>query len=373
MDTVTNVEETATVDLAAMLEAGGGGGLVELVSGQTRLVVHRAVLAARSPVFAAMFRHDTLEARSSEVTITDTGGPELSLLVAYLYTLRAPQLPGLAPQLPGLAPQLPSLASQLLAAADKYGVLGLKAACEQQLIAQLDVENAAAAAVVAARHSCTSLALATIAFIKAHPQVFSTQGWADAELEQPQDVAEVRRLLREPPTETRSLSQEEKDTRLIQAAKRGAVEELWALLAAGANVAAKDEERNTALHWAAEKGHLEAARCLLKTGAPLDARCSNNEDMPLHWAAGNGHAAVVRLLVAASADPNGRSSTGWSPLHCAAWRNHVEAVTVLLEAGADRGALTIGGLTPLDIAEQHGHQQAIDVLTRSPTNVSRVK
>ncbi|XP_047099762.1 ankyrin-1-like [Schistocerca piceifrons] len=366
MDTVTDVEETATVDLAAMLEAGGSGGLVELVSGQTRLVVHRAVLAARSPVFAAMFRHDTLEARSSEVTITDTGGPELSLLVAYLYTLRAPQLPS-------LAPRLPSLVSQLLAAADKYGVLGLKAACEQQLIAQLDVENAAAAAVVAARYSCTNLALATIAFIKAHPQVFSTQGWADAELEQPQDVAEVRRLLREPPTETRSLSQEEKDTRLIQAAKRGAVEELWALLAAGANVAAKDEQRNTALHWAADKGHLEAARCLLKTGAPLDARCSNNEDMPLHWAARGGHAAVVRLLVAASADLNGRSSTGWSPLHCAAWRDHVEAVTALLEAGADRGALTIGGLTPLDIARQHGHQQAIDALRRSPTNVSRVK
>ncbi|XP_046983216.1 protein roadkill-like [Schistocerca americana] len=185
MEVVKDITETAAVDLGDLLDAGDCA-VVTLTAGDTRLLAHRAVLADRSPVFAAMFAHDTLEASSGAVSILDVGGPVLRQLVSYLYTLRAPQLPGAAPQ--------------LLAAADKYGVSRLKAECERQVAAQLTVETAAAAAVLAVRHSCSDLRRAAIEFIKARThEVMATQGWADAMRKQPEDLIEVSRLLYDPP------------------------------------------------------------------------------------------------------------------------------------------------------------------------------
>ncbi|XP_047101398.1 ankyrin repeat, PH and SEC7 domain containing protein secG-like [Schistocerca piceifrons] len=185
----TEAKETPTVGLSALLDAGEGA-VVTLVAGDTRLAAHRAVLASRSPVFQAMFRQDPLEASSGQVAVQDVEGPVLRQLLAYLYTLQAPRLPGMS--------------AQLLAAADKYGVSALKADCELQLAAQLSVETAAATAALAVRHSSDSLKQAAIKFIRAHlVQVIFTPGWADAVRSQPQDMADVYRLLLETPMETR--------------------------------------------------------------------------------------------------------------------------------------------------------------------------
>ncbi|XP_049770195.1 speckle-type POZ protein homolog [Schistocerca cancellata] len=188
MEAVKDITETVAVNLGALLDAGDDA-MVILEAGDTRLVVHRAVLADRSPVFAAMFAHDTLEACTGVVRIADIGGPVLRELVSYLYTLQAPQLPGMAPQ--------------LLTAADKYGASGLKVECERQVAAQLTVETAAAAATLAVRHSCSDLRRAAIEFIKARThEVMATQGWADAMRKQPEDLIEVSRLLYDPPPQT---------------------------------------------------------------------------------------------------------------------------------------------------------------------------
>ncbi|XP_049771333.1 speckle-type POZ protein-like [Schistocerca cancellata] len=187
MSAAAEVQRTAAVDLGALLDAGEGA-VVTLVAGGTRLAAHRAVLAARSPVFRAMFQHDTLEASCGEVRMADVEGPVLRHLLSYVYTLQAPQLTGTAPE--------------LLAAADRYGLSALKAACEQQVLAQLEVETAAAAAVLAVRHSCPSLTAAAIHFIRSQThKVMVTQGWADAVLQYPKDIVEVSRLLGEPPAE----------------------------------------------------------------------------------------------------------------------------------------------------------------------------
>ncbi|XP_049796115.1 serine/threonine-protein phosphatase 6 regulatory ankyrin repeat subunit C-like [Schistocerca nitens] len=184
----TEGKETPAVGLSALLDAGEGA-VVTLVAGDTRLAAHRAVLASRSAVFEAMFRQDPLEASSGQVAVQDVEGPVLRQLLAYLYTLQAPQLPGMS--------------AQLLAAADKYGVSALKAECELQLAAQLSVETAAATAALAVRHSSDSLKQAAIKFIRAHlVQVIFTRGWADAVHSQPQDMADVYRLLLETPMET---------------------------------------------------------------------------------------------------------------------------------------------------------------------------
>ncbi|XP_049944529.1 ankyrin repeat domain-containing protein 1-like [Schistocerca serialis cubense] len=374
MEAVKDITETVAVNLGAFLDAGDDA-MVILEAGDTRLVVHRAVLADRSPVFAAMFAHDTLEACTGVVRIADIGGPVLRELVSYLYTLRAPQLPGTAPE--------------LLAAADKYGASGLKAECERQVAAQLTVETAAAAATLAVRHSCSDLRRAAIEFIKTCPfEVMATQGWADAMRKQPEDLIEVSRLLYDPPPQTsapvvtelrttstastttttttrtttttatttsasaprqtpaaarsttpqpdeatvsqmRSPSAEERGTRLVQAAQQGAVGELRALIAAGAHVAARGGGGQTALHWAARRGGVEAARLLVGAGAAVDAR----------------------------------DDDGWTPLHYAALSGHAEVAAALLDAGAGRWATTRGGETALDIARRCNRRRLMEMLS----------
>ncbi|XP_046984023.1 BTB/POZ and MATH domain-containing protein 3-like [Schistocerca americana] len=374
MEAVKDITETVAVDLGDLLDVGDDA-MVILEAGETRLVVHRAVLADRSPVFAAMFAHDTLEASSGAVSIPDVGGPVLRQLVSYLYTLRAPQRPGAAPQ--------------LLAAADKYGVSRLKEECERQVAAQLTVETAAAAAVLAVRHSCSDLRRAAIEFIKTRThEVMATQGWADAMRKQPEDLIEVSRLLYDPPPQTsapvvteprttttgtttttrtattttaatatsgsaphqtpaaarpttpppdeatvsqmRSLSAEERGRRLVQAAQQRAVGELRALIAAGADVEARGVPWGwTALHWAARRGDVEAARLLVGAGAAVDARDDN----------------------------------GWTPLHVAALSGRAEVAAALLVAGADRGATTRRGETALDLARESGYRRLVEMLS----------
>ncbi|XP_049944971.1 uncharacterized protein LOC126426910 isoform X2 [Schistocerca serialis cubense] len=176
-------KEAAAVDLGTLLDAGDSA-VVTLVAGDTRLAAHRAVLAVRSPVFASIFSHGTLEA-----TVPDVGGQLLRHLVAYMYTLQATQLARMAPQ--------------LLVAAHKYGLSGLKAQCEQQLASQLSIETAVTTAVLAIRNSCSTLEKTAATFIKTHIlHVMATKGWADALHCQPEDLIEVLKLLSQPPAET---------------------------------------------------------------------------------------------------------------------------------------------------------------------------
>jgi speckle-type POZ protein len=76
------------------------------------LKVHKAMLACRSPVFAAMFEHGMAEARSDRVNIEDIDPEVLREMLRFMYT--------------GSAPSLDRMADELLAAADKYQLERLK-------------------------------------------------------------------------------------------------------------------------------------------------------------------------------------------------------------------------------------------------------
>ncbi|XP_049769402.1 ankyrin-3-like [Schistocerca cancellata] len=398
---VQQAEEATAVDLGALLDARDDAVVTLLAGDNTRLVAHRAVLAARSPVFADMFRRVTIEGSSSQLVLSDTEGPVLRQVLAYLYTLQVPQLPSMAPK--------------LLVAADVYGLSVLKAHCEQEVVAQLSVETAAAAGVLAIRHSANRLKQAAVAFIKAHMlRVMATQGWAEAVVNDPQTIVELTHLIAETPTDTstpgaggsttgpssqphsghsddgrspataappttpqttpqpddvaisllRDFSGEEKGKMLIAAAKEGSVSKVRTLLTVGADVGAKDENQQNALHWAAAKGHVEVARRLLEDGANVNAR-DRWRNTPLHQAAWKGHAPVVRLLAASSADRNARDDAGNTPLHDAARRGHPDVATALLEAGADREVRNDDGDTPLDLAKRNKHQRLVDILGSS--------
>ncbi|XP_029702160.1 speckle-type POZ protein-like A isoform X2 [Takifugu rubripes] len=115
---------------------------------------HRAILAARSPVFKAMFEHemkDTKKFFQNRVDIADIEPDVFKEMMRFVYT--------------GRAPNLEKMADNLLAAADKYALKRLKVMCEEALCNSLSVENVADTLILADLHSAEQLKAQAIDFI----------------------------------------------------------------------------------------------------------------------------------------------------------------------------------------------------------------
>ncbi|KAL5509121.1 hypothetical protein EMCRGX_G004415 [Ephydatia muelleri] len=94
---------TCSSDLACLLEDGQFSDVM-LAVGSHEFKAHKAVLAARSPVFSAMFEHKMEESRKNHVEISDLDQEVMQEMLAYIYT--------------GKAPNLKKMADSLLSAAD---------------------------------------------------------------------------------------------------------------------------------------------------------------------------------------------------------------------------------------------------------------
>ena len=151
---------------------------------------------------------------------------------------------------------------------------------------------------------------------------------------------------------------------VADAAMRGDVGSVRALLQQGADVNAAQGDGMTALHWAADRGDLDMVRMLVYAGAGLEAVTRMAEYTPLHLASRAGHGAVVRALLEVGSDaaaPTG--SGGATPLHLAAAAGDAEAVGALIEHGADANAREErAGQTPLIFAATRNRVAAIRAL-----------
>jgi len=117
---------------------------------------------------------------------------------------------------------------------------------------------------------------------------------------------------------------------------------------------------DTALHVAAAAGWTDFAQALVAAGADLHARNRRGAE-PLHSAAvgspgmkrWNPHAqaAMIAWLIDAGADPNATDMDGVTPLHRAVRTRSAAAVAALLERGADAERKNGGGSTPLRLAQ----------------------
>jgi ankyrin repeat protein len=86
------------------------------------------------------------------------------------------------------------------------------------------------------------------------------------------------------------------------------------LLAAKADVTARDNEDYTALHWAALRGNKALAELLLANGAEVNAADKTFLATPLHLAVRAGHPSAAEALLAANADIKAKDKYGRTPL-----------------------------------------------------------
>ena len=98
------------------------------VAGQ-QFRAHKVLLAARSPVFAAMFEHPVKENMTGIVNISDIEVDVFQELLHYIYTGQV------------TSKRMDEVAAGLFAAADKYLLTNLKKACGDHLIKQISPEN----------------------------------------------------------------------------------------------------------------------------------------------------------------------------------------------------------------------------------------
>ncbi|CAG2112694.1 unnamed protein product [Medioppia subpectinata] len=89
--------------------------------------VHKAVLAARSPVFRAMIANDMKEKKESKVILYDTDKEVFEQLLHFIYT--------------GSAPKIEEMAHKLSILADFYDIEDLRYVCAQTLFSQLSKDN----------------------------------------------------------------------------------------------------------------------------------------------------------------------------------------------------------------------------------------
>ena len=125
-------------------------------------------------------------------------------------------------------------------------------------------------------------------------------------------------------------------TALHRAVVRGEAAAVRALLAAGADIEARDSTGETALHEAALVEGPEMVAALVTGGASVNAR-DRDGATPLHRAAvGKDRAAAIDALISSGALVDARDDNGETPLHWAAeCGRSAEVVAALLAAGAD--------------------------------------
>ncbi|XP_052036889.1 TD and POZ domain-containing protein 1-like [Apodemus sylvaticus] len=151
-----------------------------LLVGDHEFRAHKAILAARSPVFRAMFEHEMQERLTNVVKIPDLDPQVFKEMMDFIYTGKAPHLNSYP------------MATGVLTAADRYGLEYLMVMCEHALCRILSVENAAHTLILADLHSRKNLKTQALNFIALHSsEVSETSEWKSMLESHPRLAAET--------------------------------------------------------------------------------------------------------------------------------------------------------------------------------------
>jgi ankyrin repeat protein len=144
--------------------------------------------------------------------------------------------------------------------------------------------------------------------------------------------------------------QAKKNRSLLEAVKKGNIDQVKQLISEGADVNVKDEYGETPLHHAALKGHKDVAELLIAKGVHVDAKDKVGSNTPLGLTTIDGHRDVAELLIDKGADVNAEDWMDCPPLYWAAWHGHKDLVEALIAKGADVGHNDKFGDTAADAA-----------------------
>ncbi|XP_063089617.1 speckle-type POZ protein-like [Cavia porcellus] len=170
-------EDCLAEDLGGLWERSQLTDCCLCVAGQ-EFQAHKAILAARSPVFMALLEHEKQGSRKNRVEISDMDPEVFKEMIYFMYT--------------GKAPNLGRMATELLEAATRFGLERLKLMCENHLCSNLSVENAVEILILADLHSAHQLKTRTLDFINCYvSDILETSEWKAMVVSRPHLVAEA--------------------------------------------------------------------------------------------------------------------------------------------------------------------------------------
>ncbi|WMC11642.1 ankyrin repeat domain-containing protein [Oceanimonas pelagia] len=126
----------------------------------------------------------------------------------------------------------------------------------------------------------------------------------------------------------------EPEQQLRAAAIKGDAERIVTLLEQGAGLESRDDDGRTALMLATRHNRVEAARVLIAAGADVNAK-DHIHDSPYLYAGASGYNDILALTLAHGADLASTNRYGGTALIPAAERGHVDTVNMLIAAGVN--------------------------------------
>ncbi len=159
-------------------------------------------------------------------------------------------------------------------------------------------------------------------------------------------------------------------TALLLATRANAVEAAKLLIAAGADVNARDAIKDTPFLYAGAEGRDDILNAILATGRANLRDTNRYGGTALIPAAHHGHPDTVRILLGTDIDIDHVNDLGWTALLEAVILGdggpvHQEIVGLLVDAGA-RNIPDRGGRTPLDHARDRGFREMAERIAAGP-------
>ncbi|CAL5005172.1 unnamed protein product [Urochloa decumbens] len=173
--------------LGNLLDSTDGSDVSFVVDGET-FHAHRAVLAARSPVFNVELLGSMAEATMSSITLHDITPATFEIMLRFMYT-------DVFPGDDELGDSPSEMVHHLLAAADRYALHRLKLMCAQKLWDNVSVDTVGDALACADMYDIPELKNRCIGFVvdeKNFKKVVLTDGFMNLGQKFPSIVAEVR-------------------------------------------------------------------------------------------------------------------------------------------------------------------------------------
>lgn len=144
------------------------------------LPAHKFVLAARSPVFLAMFTNDMKEMTENSVVIKDLDYDSIKEMLRFMYV--------------GKVENFDNVSGGILEAQDKYQIDGLKELWEEHFFANINVDNVLDLLALSIRYEIDKIQFLAEKFIRCHAKSIIDSAAFKA-IDEPDFLAKVVRIL----------------------------------------------------------------------------------------------------------------------------------------------------------------------------------